>query len=266
MSLVLYGQTGPEPAPEPPPEPGRRRYLIILGMVVLLILGGGSAAYLLLSSSVPASPRSSGGYPPPVVDPTTVAASDAASASADASPAASAPASASPSVSPPASHAPTPGRTPTPKPTGAGAPPPAGPYRLPSGQLCPAMDFTTIAQTAGAPAVSSGRGADPVDFSCAGGFGPTQKVQVQADAFIFPSAGAAEARFTTDSAGGDHVTGVGSDASGTIPDIGGFTLFVLDANLELEIHLIGVGGTPVPSTLRQWAIDSARGTLPHLRA
>ena len=63
MSLMLYGQTEPEPVEEAPADSGRRRYLIILGMVVVLILAAGSAAYLLLTSGVPTNHPATGGYP-----------------------------------------------------------------------------------------------------------------------------------------------------------------------------------------------------------
>jgi hypothetical protein len=241
MSLMLYGQTEPDPAPPARTDSGRRRYLIILGMIVVLILAAGSAAYLLLSSSL-TSHHPAAGYPPPVVDPTTVSAS--------------------------ASHSTGPSRTPAGGSTGGGNPPLPATYRLTSGQLCPAMDFTTIQEGAGAPTTSSGQDKQPtsVDYSCTGGFGPNQKVKVFAHAVIFNDPPGAAASYASDKVGGDHVIGVGSDATGLLPNGGGFTLLVLDANLELKIHLIAVGGQPVPSTLRQWAIDSARGTLPHLHS
>jgi len=260
MTLMLYGQTEPEEAPA---DSGRRRYLIILGMVVVLILGGGSAAYLLLNSSVPANHAAlPGGYPPPAVDPTVVGPTDDASAS----PTASAGPSATASASASASRSVTPTHTPAGQPPAGGGGPAPLAYRLTSGQLCPAMDFTTIQQNVGAASVASDHKPGEVDYSCTGGFGPVQKVKVFADALIFPSTTAATASYTGDKAGGDHVMGVGSDAAGLFPVGGGFTLLVLDANLELKIHLIAVGGQPVPTTLRQWAIDSARGTLPHLHS
>jgi hypothetical protein len=264
MSLMLYGQTEPEPAPEAPADSGRRRYLIILAMVVVLIMAGGSAAYLLLSTSLTTNHPAAGRYPPPAVDPTTVGPTDDALASA----AASASASASARASASASRSVAPSRTPGGGSSGGGAP--AGlPYRLPSHQLCPAMDLTTIQQGAGVPTTSSGEEdhqPSHVDYSCTGGFGPTQKVKLFADAVIFSDTAGAAASYGNDKAGGDHVIGVGTDATGLLPSGGGFTLLVLDANLELKIHLIAVGGQPVPSTLRQWAIDSARGTLPHLHS
>jgi hypothetical protein len=130
------------------------------------------------------------------------------------------------------------------------------------------MDFSTVAAAAGRPSVTSGQVSQPggADYTCTGGFGPTQKVKVFADACVFPTATAAAASYATDKVGGEHVIGVGGDATGLLPVGGGFTLLVLDANLELKIHLIAVGGRPVPTTLRQWSIDSARGTLPHLRS
>jgi hypothetical protein len=261
MSLMLHPQTEPGPAPEGSAGSRRRQYLIILGMVVVLILGGGSAAYLLLNSSLTTNHAAPGGYPPPVVDPTVVGATDEASASASAS----APPSVGASV--PASTSTLPSGNPTTKPSGAGGPPPPT-YRLSSGQLCPAMDFTTIRQAAGDPLTRSGQTTEPGDviYSCSGGFGQSQKIKVFADAVIFPAPAGAAASYGADKTGGDHVVGVGSDATGLFPTGGGFTLLVLDANLELKIHLIAVGGQPVPSTLRQWAIDTARGTLPHLRA
>jgi len=260
MSLMLYGQTEPEPVEEAPADSGRRRYLIILGMVVVLILAAGSAAYLLLTSGVPTNHPAAGGYPPPAVEPTTLGPTDDTPASA----AASAGASASASASAAASRSVSPTRTPG-GPTGG--PPPGQPYRLASGQLCPAMDFTTIQAGAGAPTTSSGQAKHPTgqDFTCTGGFGSTQKVKIFADAVIFSDPAKAAASYAGDKAGGDHVIGVGTDATGLLPSGGGFTLLVLDANLELKIHLIAVGGQPVPSTLRQWSIDSARGTLPNLR-
>jgi hypothetical protein len=130
------------------------------------------------------------------------------------------------------------------------------------------MDFTTIQRAAGDPLTRSGQTTESGDvvYSCSGGFGRSQKIKMFADAVIFPAPAGATASYAADKADGDHVAGVGSDATGLLPTSGGFTLLVLDANLEFKIHLIAVGGQPVPSTLRQWAIDSARGTLPHLRA
>src|SRR5947207_529858 len=80
-----------------------------------------------------------GGYPPPAVDPTVIGPTNE-----DAP--ASAAASASANASANASRSATPTRTPTGHPP-AGGPAPL-PYQLASGQLCPAMDFTTIAQNA----------------------------------------------------------------------------------------------------------------------
>ncbi len=258
MTLMLDGQTPPEP--EAPKGAGRRRYLVILGMVVALILAGGSAAYLLLSSSVKPNHGHAAPAPPPVADGATPDPSDVYSATGNASAAASASASASRST--------TPSRSSSAGPTGGpGAPAPVT-YHVP-GDLCTALDVHAIEVVAGGPGHLNGDhkdGPNRTDYTCVGTFGSTGKVKMTARVSIFTSAAAATASYDAQKSGTDHVPGVGTDATGSLPTQGGYLLLAVDGNLEFKIQLTGVGGKPTPGELRQPAIDTIRNTLPRLRA
>jgi hypothetical protein len=258
---MQFGQAEPEPEPVPDgqKERPRRRYLILLGMVIVLILVGGSAAYLLLSSGPGGGSHASDPGPPPVadsatVDPTsTVAPTGSTGASASAS--ASARRSATPSKDPSATTSVPPG-----------APAPVT-YRLPSGDLCASMD-TSAVEAVGGPGTKTGDHTDKsnyTDFSCLGSFGADGHVKMTADALVFATPDAAAASYAIDKTGTDHVTGVGTDATGAFPTSGGYLLVVVDGNLEFKVRLVGVGGQPNPQRLRQVAIDTARNSLPKLR-
>jgi hypothetical protein len=258
MSLMLYGQGEPEPVPDEPAERPKRRYLIILGMVVVLILAGGSAAYLLLNSGLGGNSHASGPDLPPVADSPTVEPSD----SAGATPSDSASASASAS----ASHSVPPSRGPSGKASVPPGGPAAGAYRVASGDLCTSMDFAAI-EAVGGPGTKGGDHTDKstyTDFSCQGSFGDTGHVKMTANAFVFTSPAAAAASYASDKTGTDHVTGVGTDATGSLPTAGGYVLIAYDGNLEFKIRLIGVGGQPNPARLRDVAIDTIRNSLPKL--
>jgi hypothetical protein len=259
MSLMEFGEAGPEPEPDGQPERPRRRYLILLGMVVVLILVGGSAAYFLLSSGPGGGRHASDPGPGPIadsasVDPTSTVA-PSGSASASASPSASARRSATPSKDPSATTSVPPG-----------APVPVT-YRLPSGDLCASMDTGPV-EAVGGPGTKDGDHTDKsnyTDFTCLGSFGASGKVKMTADALVFATPEAAAASYAGDKTGTDHVTGVGTDATGAFPNSGGYLLVVVDGNLEFKVRLVGVGGQPNPQRLRQVAIDTAKNSLPKMR-
>ena len=262
MSLMLFGQAEPEPLPEEPAHSHRRRYLVILGMVVALILAGGSAAYLILNSSVSVNQGPPGALPPPGADsptPTVDNASASAGASASASTSHGATSSHNASGQPPAGGPGGPG--------GPGAPGPAA-YRV-AGDLCPALDTSPVVAVAAGPGTPDSDHIDKsgyVDYTCSGGFGPSGKVRMHVDVRIFGDAAAAQASYTTDKVGTEHVGGVGTDATGFLPAGGGYVLLAVDGNLEFRIQLNGVGGKPTPGDLRQPAIDTIKKSLPRLHA
>jgi hypothetical protein len=260
MSLMLFGQAEPEPVPEETAPSHRRRYLLILGLVIALILAGGSAAYLILSSSVSVNRGPQGAPPGPLTETTTPAG--------DAGTGASATPGASPDAS--ASHGASPGRSAGTTPGGNGGGPGApGPvtYRVPSDELCPAVDFTAIHAKLGTGDPGSDHTDNPtshyVDYICAGTF--AGKVAVRIEAFIFTSSGDAAASYASEKRG-DHVDGVGSDATGFAANDGKqFWLYATDGNLKIRIYQ-KVSDTSVSvATLRDVAISTAKATLPRLR-
>jgi hypothetical protein len=262
MSLMLFGQAEPEPVPEEPAPADRRRYLVILGMVVALILAGGSAAYLILSSNVSVNHGPQGAFPPPGADTPTPTPIDDASASSSAGASASASAS--------ASHGASPSQTVSGKPPGGGPGGPGGPgpvtYRVAT-ELCPALDTSPVEAVATGPGTTGGDHTDKsnyVVYTCSGSFGPSGKVRMITEARIFADPAAAAASFAADRTG-EHVSGVGTDATAFIPASGGYVLLAVDGNLEFKIQLNGVGGKPTPGDLRQPAIDTIRKSLPRLR-
>ena len=252
---MLFGQPEPEPVPEEAASSHRRRYLIILGMVIALILAGGSAAYLILSSNVSVNRGPQGAPPPPLGDTTAPAGTSSPDAAAAASAA--------------AGHSALPSRNPSTKPGGGGGPgaPGAVTYRV-NGDLCPAMDLSPVVAVATGPGQTGGDHTDKsnyVDYTCSGGFGPSGKVRMNADVRIFADATAAQAAYATDKVGTEHVGGVGTDATGFLPTGGGYSLLAVDANMEIKVSLVGVGGSPTPGQLRQPAIDTVTKSLPRLR-
>jgi hypothetical protein len=239
MSLMLFGpaETSPEPAPS-----HRRRYLIILGMVIALILAGGSAAYLILSSSVSVNRGPQGAPPGPLTETTT----PADRASPGTSLAASAGASAGP-------------------PSGGGGGPGAVTYRV-NGDLCPSVDLTAIHTKIGAGDPGSDHSDKPsyTDYICSGTF--AGKVKVQIDVFIFANRGDAAASYASERRG-DHVDGIGSDASGfAAADGKQFWLYATDGNLKIRIYQKVADTSISIATLRDVAISTANGTLPRLHA
>jgi hypothetical protein len=266
MSLMSFGQAESEPLPEESAPDKGRRYLIILGMVIALILAGGSAAYLVLNSSVSANHGPPGAFTPPIGDSATATPGDGANASTSASAALSASTS--------ASHGAPPSANPTAKPPGGGAGGPGAPgpatYRVASGELCPSVDFTAIHSKIGNGTPGSDHTDNPTshytDYMCFGTF--AGKVSVRIDAYVFASPADAAASYGGDrSAGGDAIGGVGSDAFGRVGGGGTtFALYALDGNLKFKIFQSNTDGTVPSATLRDVAISTATGTLPHLRA
>ena len=255
MSPMLFGQAEPEPSPEEAAPAHRRRYLVILGMAIVLILAAGSAAYLVLSSNVSVNRGPQGAPPGPLTG--TTAPADSAGPATSAGTGASAGHSASPGGS--ASTGPGGG--------GPGAPGPVT-YRV-TGDLCPTLDLSPVVAVAAGPGQPGSDHTDKsnyVDYTCSGGFGPTGKVHLNADVRIYADAAAAQAAYATDKVGTDHVSGVGTDATGFFPAGGGYSLLAVDGNMEIKISLIGVGGSPTPAQLHQPAIDTVTRSLPRLRS
>ena len=263
MTLVPLSQ--PEPLPEEPEEPApsrRRRFLIIIGVVIALILGGGSATYLLLNSSLTANRSADSPYTPPVSEPSrTDSATDPTSASPSASGSASASASTSRSASP--SHTPT---APPPGGGGGGGVPVPVTYRVTD--LCASADLTPIQHVAGASGstVSDNKPfpSGYTDYICSGTYG---KIAFRVDAWIFSDPTAASASYADDKSavGGEVVGGVGRDAFGS-PNGDAYGLWGVDGNLKFKVRIQANEAGHPPPTLRQAAIDTARATLPKLRA
>jgi hypothetical protein len=250
MSLMSFGPAGPEPSPEETTPSHQRRYLVILGLVIALILAGGTAAYLILSSSVSVNPGPRGAPPGPLSETTTPADSTGPATS----PGALASASAGHSTSPGA----------------GGGPGAAGPvtYRVPSDELCPAVDFTAIHAKLGTGDPGSDHTDNPTshytDYICAGTF--AGKVTVRIEAFIFAASGDATASYASEKRG-DHVNGIGSDATGFAANDGKqFWLYATDGNLKIRIYQKVADTSVSVATLRDVAISTAKATLPRLRA
>jgi hypothetical protein len=260
MSLMLFGQSEPEPVPEEPATSTRRRYLIILATVIALILGGGSAAFLLLSSGPSANRISPNPYTPPIDgNPTPDGPSD---------PTATHP-TGSPTASP--SHSPSPSRSPSVSPKPSGVTPVT--YRVPNDDLCALVDLADInalSTPPSTPSVASQR-KDVVDsgsilYTCTGNSG---KVTIRVEATIYPSTDAALASYQESKmsapAGNEAVSGVGSQAFGYIWNTTGYFVMATAGNLKFKMLLTAAGGVPTPGKLRDVAILSSRNTVPKLR-
>jgi hypothetical protein len=258
MSLMLFGQSEPEPTPEEATGRGRRRYLIILVTVIAVILGGGSAAFLLLNSGPNLNRTAPNAFTPPT---------DATSTG---GPEPSASGTASPTASP--SHSPSPSRSPSAHPSTSAVSPVV--FRVPPDNLCPSIDFASVQQVAGtsatAPNVESHTdGRNYVDNICDATFG---KIKSHVDAFIFADATSA-ASFYAGNKSNDQSTvpgieslgGIGRDAYGYIAN-NRYVIWSTEGNLVFKIYLNATGGVPPPGKLRDPAIASARGTIPRLRA
>jgi hypothetical protein len=257
MSLMLFGQSEPEPTPEEPAHDSRRRYLIILATVIAVILGGGSAAFLLLNSGPKINRTAPNTYTPPT-DATSTGGPDTASASV------------SPTASP--SRSPSPSRSASARPSASGATPVV--FRVSPDHLCPSVDFAPVEQVAGSPSTAPNVDnhtdkSNYVDYHCEATYG---KVKAFVDAMIFNDAESASASYTGNKsadqatiAGVEQLGGIGSDAYGYVASTR-YVIWATQGNMVFKIYVNATGGVPPPGRLRDPAIASAKGTIPRLRA